>query len=170
MYDPTKPFNILHDRDNTLIKDYPYQSGNSKIEILRPALSTLQSLSEFSNFFVITNQSDINRGFFSYDDYSVFTNSMINLFGEHDIRFAAVYFCPHRPEENCNCRKPKPGLYERVSQEFNVSKQSTFMIGDKPSDMKFAENCNLKKSFLINSSEQLLSWQIVQNYFLRSIK
>lgn len=165
MFDPSKPFNILLDRDNTLIRDYPYQSGNSKIEILQPALLTLQTLSESSNFFIITNQSGINRGFFSYTDYWVFTRSMVNLFGEHNVFFSGIYFCPHRPEENCNCRKPKPGLYHKLDHEFNLNKQNTFMIGDKQSDMKFAENCNLRKSFLINSSEQLLSWKVVREYF-----
>ena len=170
MFSLSKPLNILLDRDNTLIKDYPYQSGDSKIEIIEPALLALQSISKFSNFFIITNQSGINRGYFSYQDYLVFTKSMLNMFAEHNIIFSGVYFCPHRPDESCYCRKPNPGLFERLKQEYNISNETTLMIGDKQSDIEFGINCKLSKSFLINTSSPELSWKNVLNYVHPLIK
>ena len=52
------------------------------------------------------------------------------------IRLEGIYFCPHTPEDDCPCRKPKPGLIERAARELDFDLRASFVIGDKPADIE----------------------------------
>lgn len=100
---------------------------------------------------MITNQSGIGRGYFSLDDFKELTNWMKKQFEENGIDILNVYFCPHSPDENCNCRKPKTGMIEQALNEFDIDLSKSWLIGDKEPDIQTAINANIPNRILINS-------------------
>jgi D-glycero-D-manno-heptose 1,7-bisphosphate phosphatase len=88
---------------------------------------------------VISNQSGIARGYYSLEVLTEIHHKLHNLLAEKGGKIDAVYFCPHAPNDNCNCRKPKPGLFELFSQEKNVQLKNIFFIGDSLTDIKAAQ-------------------------------
>ena len=101
--------------------------------------------------FVITNQSGINRGYFTENDFLELTEWMKKQFEERNIHIEKVYYCPHSPNEDCDCRKPKPKMLLDAKKDFNIDLENSLFIGDKISDMECALNAGLKKMILINS-------------------
>jgi D-glycero-D-manno-heptose 1,7-bisphosphate phosphatase len=88
---------------------------------------------------VVTNQSGIGRGLFSVADLEGIHATMIDAVRGGGGRLAGIYYCPHRPDEGCGCRKPATGLLEQVSRDFGRSLTGVPFIGDKVSDVLAAE-------------------------------
>lgn len=107
---------------------------------------------------IVTNQSGIGRGFFSVDAFHIVMNHMIchlkKYCGELDI---LVAFCPHHPNENCDCRKPKSGLFFRIQNTLNeeIDWDNSYMIGDNISDIIASENAGVRNNFLFCSDNNL---------------
>lgn len=83
---------------------------------------------------VVTNQSGVGRGLYLESDFLSLSKEILQL-----CPIDAVCYCPDSPEDNCPARKPSPGMLEAVDEVFGVSKSSSFLIGDKPSDLAAAE-------------------------------
>jgi D-glycero-D-manno-heptose 1,7-bisphosphate phosphatase len=88
---------------------------------------------------VVTNQSGIARGYYTLSDYKAFMSEMDKQLAKVGARFDAVYFCPHSPDNDCDCRKPKPGMILQGLAEFNAKPEDCFLLGDKPSDLEAAQ-------------------------------
>lgn len=87
---------------------------------------------------VISNQSGIARGYYSLETLAEIHNKMNTMLAEKGGEISAIYFCPHTPNDNCNCRKPKTGLLELFSQEYRASLKNLFFVGDSFSDIQAA--------------------------------
>lgn len=87
---------------------------------------------------VATNQSGLGRGLFSEAQLQAIHEKMRAAIENAGGRLAGIYYCPHHPNEGCDCRKPAPGLLRRVAADFGVSLQGTPCIGDKRSDLDAA--------------------------------
>ena len=138
------------DRDGTLIKDAHYLSKLSQVELLPKAVDLcLQLQREGYLLIVVTNQSGIARGYFDCSFVEETHDYMSELFADHGVRFHAIYYCPHGPDDNCECRKPKPGMLLQAAQEHDIDLSQSLMFGDKESDIQagIAAGC---KSFDIN--------------------
>ena len=75
---------------------------------------------------------------------------MIKEFNKNGIEILKVYFCPHTPDENCNCRKPKIGMIQQSLNDFNIDLENSWLIGDKKSDIETAINANISNKILIS--------------------
>lgn len=101
---------------------------------------------------VVTNQAGIAKGLYTEDDMHRFHAHMNKrLQEEYKAHIDAFYFCPHHPDYTgpCDCRKPKPGLFFRASEEWNVSLQDSIMYGDKESDRLAAEQAGVSRFVLV---------------------
>lgn len=94
---------------------------------------------------VITNQAGIGKKLYSESQFSALNEYMINEFEKRDIYISKVYYCPHTPEEHCDCRKPKPGMYLQAIKEFYIDVNDSVAIGDKMSDLEAAHSAGIKK-------------------------
>ena len=74
---------------------------------------------------------------------------------ELDITLDGIYFCPHTPNENCMCRKPKPGLLQQAISELDINVKDSLMIGDSQTDIDAANKIGCK-SILLNKNQNLL--------------
>ena len=93
---------------------------------------------------VITNQSAVNRGIVTPEMINQIHNSIQNHLKKHGTFLDGFYYCPHIPNENCNCRKPKSGLLEKAILELNIDLNSSWMIGDRDSDIEAANSIGCK--------------------------
>lgn len=122
---------ILVDRDGTINVDCHYCSDVSKLIIYPDIIPLLKEYQDRGYLIiVITNQSGINRGFFTEEDLRRFNEAVEKALRENGISIAAFYYCPHRPDENCDCRKPRTGMVERAIRDFNLDIKECIFVGD----------------------------------------
>jgi D-glycero-D-manno-heptose 1,7-bisphosphate phosphatase len=87
---------------------------------------------------VATNQSGIGRGMIDMSAVNAVHARMHQMLQQQGGRIDAVFFCPHTPEEGCDCRKPKPGMLVDIGRRYNVDLDSVPMVGDTLRDLQAA--------------------------------
>jgi D-glycero-D-manno-heptose 1,7-bisphosphate phosphatase len=130
---------VFLDRDGTLVRDRGYVHRVEDYELLPGVISRLRRLRDAGfGLAIVTNQSGIGRGYFSEAQFHAFQARLLEDLARAGLRVEATYFCPHRPEEGCRCRKPAPGLLERAARELDVDLAASWVIGDSPADVGLA--------------------------------
>lgn len=127
---------MLFDRDGTLIHDVPYNGDPAlvlPIDGVREALARIRAAGIKTA--VVSNQSGIGRGLVTEEQVESVNRRVDALLGPFDVWVQ----CPHRPEDECACRKPKPQLVEDAARALGVTPAQCVMIGDKDSDVRAAE-------------------------------
>jgi histidinol-phosphate phosphatase family protein len=125
------------DRDGTLVVERGYLSDPGDLELLPGVPGALKSLRAAGYaLVVVSNQSGVARGFFPMSRVYEAMARLRRLLRAHGVELDAVYFCPHRPEAGCRCRKPAPGLLERAAEDLNIALGRSFMVGDKVLDFQ----------------------------------
>ena len=143
------PAAVFLDRDGTLMLDVDYCGDPKDVHIFAGASEALGKLRERGyKIFIVTNQSGIARGYFSEEQYRAIEHEVGRQLGEDLID--ATYFCPHRPDQACDCRKPAPGLVLRAASEHHLDLRRSFFIGDKDSDMQCGRSAGVK-SILVHT-------------------
>ena len=134
------PFLFL-DRDGVINRDSPdYIKGWNEFHFYPDALEALAWLQErHVNVIVISNQSALNRGMISHEDFWDMHTRMIRGIEAAGGTLLAACYCPHRPDENCRCRKPAPGMIEEIRRLFHIPSEGCIFIGDRSSDILAAE-------------------------------
>jgi histidinol-phosphate phosphatase family protein len=136
---------IFFDRDDTLIIDKNYMFKPDDLEFFPDTISTLKSLQQAGYLlFIVTNQSGVGRGYFSVDQMHEFNNHMLRDLKSKGIEIKELVFCPHAPDDGCDCRKPSPKLINELCQKYNILKSQSFMVGDKVSDVESGKAAGLK--------------------------
>ncbi len=139
---------VFLDRDGTIIRDPGYLRNFSDIRLLPNTKKALELFAKMNyKIIVITNQSGIARGYFS-EDFVKKTHQIINK--RVDNLIDAFYFCPHLPQDNCECRKPKTGLIDKAIADFNIKKEGSYVIGDKESDIELGLNANIEPILVLS--------------------
>ena len=144
---------IYLDRDGVINEDFGYVS---KIENFKFVNGVFEACKEFLalgyEIIVVTNQSGIGRNYYSEDEFLELTKYMKNEFKKKDIDILNVYYCPHNPDDNCSCRKPKTGMILQSLNDFEINLNNSWLIGDKMSDIKKKKNGNIPNRILINEN------------------
>jgi D-glycero-D-manno-heptose 1,7-bisphosphate phosphatase len=131
---------VILDRDGTIIVERHYLSDPQQVELLPNAANGLRHMREMKlGLVVITNQSAIGRGFFDEARLNRIHERLDGLLEIEGISLDALYFCPHTPEDDCACRKPRPGLIEVAAADLNFDPRDCFVIGDKPCDIELGQ-------------------------------
>jgi D-glycero-D-manno-heptose 1,7-bisphosphate phosphatase len=139
---------VFLDRDGTLNVDSAYPSRYEQIAVYPESFEAVRKLNRAGLLaVVVTNQSAVGRGLLTEDDLNDIHARLSDSFAGHDARLDAIYFCPHyaqsadpRYREECECRKPNPGLALRAAAELGIDLASSYMIGDKVEDIIFGIN------------------------------
>ena len=131
---------VFIDRDDTIAKDVPYCDSPDKFVLFPGIPGQIKRLND-AGFLVImiTNQSGINRGYFTEDTLKKIHEKM-----EAEIEFEGghlddIFYCPHRPDENCRCRKPNTLMGETAAEKYDIDLKGSYMIGDSDADMEFGK-------------------------------
>lgn len=134
---------VFIDRDGTIIHDADYCSDPQQVRLLPGIVEALKRLkSQGFKLIIITNQSGIGRGFFSLEQYRSVEAEILRQLGNDLVD--ATYFCPHLPDNGCDCRKPAAGMILQAAREHRVDLRRSFLIGDKESDAQCGRNAGVR--------------------------
>ncbi len=125
---------IFLDRDGTIIVDKIYLNDPDGVEFIPDVIEGLKKLYNAGyQLYIVTNQSGISRGFVEEKNLFLIHEKICNILSNHGIKISGIFYCPHLPEDNCNCRKPKTGLVEHLLDK--IDKSNSYVIGDKSTDI-----------------------------------
>lgn len=145
---------IYLDRDGVINEDFGYVSKVENFKFVDGVFEACRIFIELGyEIIIVTNQSGIGRGYYSLEDFKTLTNFMIDEFRKQGINILKVYFCPHAPEVNCECRKPKDGMILQSLNDFSIDLKNSWLIGDKISDIECAKNGNIANKILIDEEK-----------------
>ena len=134
---------VFIDRDGTIIHDADYCSDPQQVKLFPRIAEALKRLKSHGfKLIIITNQSGIGRGFFSLEQYRAVEAEILRQLGNDLVD--ATYFCPHVPDDGCDCRKPESGMILQAAREHRVDLRRSFLIGDKESDAECGQNAAVR--------------------------
>jgi histidinol-phosphate phosphatase family protein len=127
---------LLLDRDGTLMEDVGYPNDPAEVRLIPGAAESIREL-VLRGFVpaIVSNQSGIARGIVSPEQAKSVHDRFIAMFAEASGIRLPAYYCPHGPDDGCDCRKPEIGLLQRAADELGMAGRPAVMIGDKDSDV-----------------------------------
>ncbi len=140
---------VILDRDGVLNCDPGYVHKIEDFRLINKVIDALKLLKNNFKFFIVTNQSGIGRGFFALEDFEKFNNHLIDILKKNNIIIEKTYLCPHKPEDNCDCRKPSIKFIKESEKEFNIDLKNSWVIGDLPCDIKMGKNAGCKTIYVL---------------------
>ena len=156
---------IFLDRDGVInLEKKDYVKSIKEFQIIHNVPKAIATLKEKGFLvIVITNQSAINRGLLTIKILNEIHNQLQEILKDNDTSIDDFYFCPHRPDENCLCRKPKPGLLLQAAKHHKIDLKNSFFIGDSQTDIEAAKAVGCKYILLKNNQKLI---DIVKDHFL----
>ena len=162
---------IFLDRDGVINKEVGYLHKIQDFEFINGVFEACLYFQLLDyQIIIVTNQSGIGRGYYDEDAFHVVNNWMLNQFKNQGINILDVFFCPHSPESNCDCRKPKPGMFNQASDKYNIDMKKSWMIGDKEADIMAANAAGIQNTLLVKSGHQIDEKNSKAKFILDSIK
>lgn len=162
---------IFLDRDGIINEDIGYLFKVEDFNFMEGIFNSCKYLqSKGFQLIIITNQSGIGRKYYNEKDFHLINNWMLEKFTEQNINILEVLYCPHKPEDNCSCRKPKTGMFDKIHKKYIVNKEDSWMIGDKETDIKAAINFGLTNTIIIENGRKIDKKNSEAKFILSSIK
>ena len=129
---------IILDRDGVINMDSAlYIKSPAEWKPIEGSLESIARLNQAGyRVIVATNQSGIGRGLFDMDTLNAMHEKMHKHLAAVGGRIDAIFYCPHTADEQCDCRKPKPGMFERIAQVYNMDLKGVPTIGDSLRDLQ----------------------------------
>jgi D-glycero-D-manno-heptose 1,7-bisphosphate phosphatase len=128
---------IVLDRDGTIIEEREYLSQPEQVTLIPGAGAALRELQQMGfGLVVITNQSGVGRGIFDQAQLEHVHERLRELLSREGVHLDGLYVCPHKPDDNCACRKPKLGLLQKAAEDLGFRLENSIVIGDKESDVE----------------------------------
>lgn len=161
---------LFIDRDGTLInepKDNFQIDSLEKLSFEPYVIPSLIKLKEIGfRFVIVTNQNGLGSIKFPQDNFDKPNQTMLNVFKSQGIEFDQILICPHLPEEECICRKPKIGLVSFWIKSNLLNKFNSYVIGDRDTDIQFASNLGIQgiKYHKINFNWKKITDYLTQNH------
>jgi D-glycero-D-manno-heptose 1,7-bisphosphate phosphatase len=93
---------------------------------------------------IASNHTGIAQGYYTEEDLQKMHEKMQRMLSARGASVDGIFYCPHGPEANCICRKPKPGLLYQIAKAFDIDLSNTVMVGDSISDIRAAKMANAK--------------------------
>jgi histidinol-phosphate phosphatase family protein len=153
---------IFFDKDGTLINDVPYNVNPERITLSENCLKGIRSLQKAGYLLVvITNQAGLGLGYFNEAELLSAKNHLFKIFEDEGITFAGFYYCPHLPNDDCNCRKPKQGMIIDAAKEMQIDLSVSWMVGDILNDVEAGKRAGCRTILINNGNETewLLSYE-----------
>ena len=149
------PHTVFLDRDGVINQDSPnYILHRTEFHPLPGSIDAIVRLSQAGiRVIIITNQSAVNRGMISLDELTAIHDRLCTAVSDRGGRITDVFFCPHRPDEGCDCRKPKPGLILAACRRHGIDASRSIMIGDTAKDILAGQAAGCGQTFLVRTGD-----------------
>lgn len=155
---------VFLDRDGVLIEDTNYPGDPEKIVFLPKIADAVRSLNEKGyKVIVATNQSGVARGYFTEKEVKEINKKIEKKLGKEGAKIDKFYYCPHHPDDNCECRKPKPGMLLKAKRDFNIDFKKSYVIGDALKDVETGKKVGCKT--ILISKEENAGYKTAKNLF-----
>ncbi len=161
---------VFIDRDGVINKDpagwtkYSYVTKPEDFIILPGVVEGLKKIkSAGMDIIIISNQGGVSKGYYSKDELDAVNKRMIEELKEHDIDIKKVYYCVHQDSDNCDCRKPKTGLFEQAKKETGINPQGAYFIGDGRTDVEAGKKLGMSTILVLSgksSKEEIRAWDV----------
>lgn len=162
------PKTIFLDRDGVICENKPdYVKSWDEFVFLPGAKEAIAKLTEAGlAIVVVTNQSSINRGIVSAAVVDEINQKMVGELEKAGGRVKAIFVCPHRPDENCDCRKPRPGLLRQAAEELSLDLEACYLVGDSSRDIEAGRSVGCKTVLVLTglTSEEEAAEAIKADY------
>mgnify|MGYP001597581546 FL=1 len=159
---------VFFDRDGVLVEDSGYVHKIEDFKLVKNAVEGLRLLKNY-NLFIITNQSGIGRGIYAIEDFLKFNNRLLEELEKNRIKIEKTYYCPHKPENNCDCRKPKTKFLKEAEKQFNINLKKSFVIGDRKSDFEMGKNAGCKTIHILTGYGVNAKKEVSPDYFAKDL-
>lgn len=154
---------VFLDRDGTINVDHGYVHEIDQFEFIDGVIDAMSELKKKGFALVlVTNQSGIARGMFSEDDFIHLTEWMDWSLADRGVDLDGIYFCPHHAEQGqweyrqeCDCLKPKPGMFLSAQSFLNIDMAASYMVGDKEEDMHAAIAAGVGTKVLVRTGKPI---------------
>lgn len=144
---------IFLDRDGVLMQDTNYVGHVDRVLLIPSAIPALQRLHAAGYLlFVVTNQSGVGRGYFTREAVEEIHTLLDEHFAAAGFRITHYYVCPHHPEDNCDCRKPKPKNLLAAAKEYNLDLAQCVMVGDRTTDIQTGINAGTRTALVLTGA------------------
>jgi D-glycero-D-manno-heptose 1,7-bisphosphate phosphatase len=179
---------VFIDRDGTISDEVGYVNHPSRFRLLEHSTEALRLLNEAGWLAIlVTNQAGVARGYFSEAMVQEVHANLAALLEKDGARLDAIYYCAHHPSVgeppyrlDCDCRKPRPGLINWAATEWEIDLASSWMVGDRFSDVELARNAGVHSALVLTGygrgewEHQRSSWtlepEIVADNLLEAVK
>ena len=148
------PFNkaVFLDRDGTLHVDKVETRRIEDLEFFSDTIESLRRLrSAGFELVIVTNQSGIGKGHYKESEMQAFNDEMVKRLKDSGVEITALYYCPHKTEDKCQCKKPKDGMIRRAVMDLDLDIYKCYMIGDQNSDVVAGINAGINKNYLVKT-------------------
>jgi len=137
---------IFLDRDGVINYDSPeYIKNIDEVRLIPDIVTNLKKIRDYGfKLFIVSNQSAVGRGIISQLELEQINSFIISTLEKENCKIDGLYFCPHSPDENCQCRKPSPNMIFQAAKQHQIDLINSWMIGDKTSDMEAGKNAGCK--------------------------
>jgi len=155
---------LFIDRDGTLVEEPPDEQVDSlqKIRLLPGVIPALLELKRAGyRFVLVSNQDGLGTETFPEPAFREPQDFLRLLFASQGIEFDAEFFCPHRPQDGCECRKPRTGLLDAYLREHPIDPRQSHVIGDRDTDLQLAANLGLQGLRVRADGAEGATWQAV---------
>lgn len=132
---------IFLDRDGVIIENCEnYVRAWDDVQFIEPAIRALRQIAPLDvAVVVVTNQAVVGKGLITLDEATRINECVMSEVRRRGGRIDFAYLCPHAENDNCDCRKPKPGMLLRAARDLDIDLAHSFMIGDALTDMQAAQ-------------------------------
>ncbi|MGP1959910.1 MAG: D-glycero-beta-D-manno-heptose 1,7-bisphosphate 7-phosphatase [Arsenophonus sp. NC-TX2-MAG3] len=152
---------IFLDRDGTINFDHGYIYKIDNFQFIEGVIEAMLELKKMNYaLIIVTNQSGITRGLFTEIQFLELTKWMNWSLINRGIQLDGIYYCPHYPDavkqkykQICDCRKPKAGLLLKAQRQLNINMTSSYMVGDKLSDMQAGKKAHIGTNVLVTTGK-----------------
>jgi D-glycero-D-manno-heptose 1,7-bisphosphate phosphatase len=129
---------VILDRDGVINEDS--DEFIKALDEWRPLPGSIDAIARLSrhgfSVTVATNQSGLGRGLFTLDDLEAIHERLVEMVETAGGHLDGIFYCPHTPNDHCDCRKPKVGLIDAIERELNQTAQGAWLIGDSKRDLE----------------------------------
>jgi histidinol-phosphate phosphatase family protein len=168
---------VFLDRDGVINK-YPgdklYVTSVKKFKFLPGVKQAIAKLTKADfKIFVASNQAGVGRGIYAKRTLEAITRKMLVEIEAAKGKIEKVYYCIHRKDANCPCRKPKPGLLKKAAKEFIFSLKNSYFIGDTIRDCITAQNAGCKSILVFSGKEKSgnkKNWEVSPDFTFKNLK
>jgi len=168
---------IFLDRDGVINK-YPgdklYVTSLKKFRFLPGAKKAIALLSRAGyRIFVASNQAGVGKGTYSQKTLDTITIKMLQEIERAGGKIDKVYYCTHRKDAGCSCRKPRPGMLKKAASEFKFNIKKVYFVGDTIRDVLTAKNAGCKSVLVLCGRDKLSdqkNWEINPDFIFRNLK